>query len=151
MNVDLKTIAVILGYVVLGLVGDLLLSRGMRRMPGVKGGGSKVGRFFRFFRYIGTTPVVVAGIACLAANFAMLLALLSFADVSLVVPSRACAYLFLTMLASCVLKEKVPPQRWAGTVLVTAGVALVLLTSGTDTMRPAGPEEKPSPRTAMRK
>jgi drug/metabolite transporter (DMT)-like permease len=138
VSVDLKTVGLILLYVGLGLVGDLLLSRGMRRMPKLQGCTGPEVR--RFFRHIGTTGIVVAGVACLAANFAMLLALLSFADVSLVVPSRACAYLFLTVLACKLLHEKVPPQRWAGTVLVSLGVALVLLTSGTETKREPPPQ-----------
>ena len=134
MSVDLTTIGVILLYVAFALAGDLLLSSGMRRMPKLK--GCTAAEIGRFFRYIGTTPIVVVGIACLTVNFAMLLGLLSFADVSLVVPSRACAYLFLTMLASWVLKEHVSPQRWAGTILVSAGVALVLMTSGTGSQQP---------------
>jgi drug/metabolite transporter (DMT)-like permease len=124
MEIDGKTLAGILLYVSVGIAGDVLLSRGMRRMP--RGAERKGSRVLAFFRYIGTTPVVIAGIACLALSFGTLLALLSWEDVSLIVPSRAMTYLFLTLMARWILHERIPPRRWVGVSLVSVGVMLVL-------------------------
>lgn len=126
-GLDLKTILCVGFYVSLGVAGDLLLSRGMRRMPPFS--GFKLSEIFRFLRYIGTTPLVLGGIGCLALNFASLLGLLTWADISVVGPSRALSYLLLTLLARSLLGEKVSAKRWLGVWLVSAGVLMVLLTS----------------------
>jgi drug/metabolite transporter (DMT)-like permease len=81
----------------------------------------------QYARHILTTPAVLGGIALLAVNFAILLSLLSWADVSLVGPSRAASYFVLTLLARSVLHEQVSPGRLAGAALVSVGVGLVLL------------------------
>lgn len=124
---DFKTIGCVAFYVSLGVAGDLLLSRGMRCMPPFS--GLKLSEIFRFLRYIATTPMVLGGVGCLALNFASLLAMLTWADISVVGPSRALSYLLLTLLARTVLGEQVSPRRWLGVWLVSAGVLMVLLTS----------------------
>ena len=53
------------------------------------------------------------------------MALLSYEDVSFVVPATALAYVAETLLASVVLREQVSRRRWIGAALVAAGVYLV--------------------------
>ena len=65
------------------------------------------------------------GIALMALAFFSLLALLSWAQVSFVVPATAANYVVGALGAKYLLKERVSPARWAGLLLVTAGVALV--------------------------
>ena len=67
------------------------------------------------------------GIALLAVGFFSLLALLSWADVSFVIPATAMSYATGALGAKFLLGERVSPLRWAGVVLVAAGVALVSL------------------------
>ena len=64
----------------------------------------------------------LAGIA-----FFAFLRLVSTADLSFAVPATAASYVFETILASYVLKERVNPERWIGAVLVSCGVALLSL------------------------
>ena len=125
--VSWDTVAAVMAYVGLAVAGDLLLARGMRRMGRFQ--GWRPSELLRFFRHIGTTPEVLGGIGCLALNFLVLLGLLTWADISLVGPSRAASYLFLTLLARWFLKEEVSPRRWAGVSMVSVGVLLVLMTS----------------------
>jgi drug/metabolite transporter (DMT)-like permease len=129
VGVDWRTIIGVVLYVALGVMGDVLLSRGMKRMPAFR--GWRLSEAGRFFRHIGATREVLAGIGCLALNFATLLLLLTWADLSVVGPSRAASYLLLTLLASRVLHERVTTQRWIGVALISVGVTLTLLTSGT--------------------
>jgi drug/metabolite transporter (DMT)-like permease len=124
MSVHWPTITGVAIYVGLAVCGDILLSRGMKRMD--RGGGA-----LQFMRHVFSTPDVLWGIGCLALNFAALLVLLSWADISLIGPSRAASYLLLTLLAREVLHEKVTRRRWVGVTLITVGVTLTLLTSGT--------------------
>jgi drug/metabolite transporter (DMT)-like permease len=57
--------------------------------------------------------------------FLSLLALLSWARVSFVVPATAANYIVGALGAKVLLKERVSKTRWAGMLLVTTGVALV--------------------------
>ena len=64
------------------------------------------------------------GIPLLAVYFYAMLALLSWAPVSLVVPATALSYAVGVLGAKFLLGERVTPARWAGVALVCAGVAL---------------------------
>ena len=65
------------------------------------------------------------GIGLMAVGFFSLLALLSWADVSVVVPATALSYVTGAFGAKFLLHEKVAPVRWAGVLLVCLGVALI--------------------------
>jgi drug/metabolite transporter (DMT)-like permease len=64
------------------------------------------------------------GIPLIALYFYAMLALLSWAPVSLIVPATALSYVVGTFGAKLLLSERVSPMRWAGVALVCAGVAL---------------------------
>ena len=128
MHADWKTINGMILYIVLGVVANLLLSHGMRQMqPFTELSAAAIGRFFK---YIVTTPTVVLAVAFMAVDFFMLLAVLSWADLSCVTPATAGDYLLTTMFAQWLLHEHVPPARWFGVILVTIGVCFCLATSG---------------------
>jgi len=61
----------------------------------------------------------------MALSFYSLLILLSWEPISLVIPASALSYVVGTLGAKYVLGEQVSAARWAGVVLVCAGVALV--------------------------
>jgi drug/metabolite transporter (DMT)-like permease len=63
----------------------------------------------------------------MAVSFFAFMALLSIADLSFSVPATAGSYVFETLLAKLVLKERVGKRRWGGALLVCAGVALLSL------------------------
>ena len=65
------------------------------------------------------------GIALMTLAFFALLAVLSWAQVSFVVPATAANYVVGALGARFLLKERVSRTRWAGLLLVAAGVALV--------------------------
>src|SRR5205823_3950274 len=58
------------------------------------------------------------GIGLMGVAFFSLLALLSWADVSVVVPATALSYVAGAVGAKLLLHEKVAPVRWAGVLLV---------------------------------
>ena len=64
------------------------------------------------------------GIPLLALYFYAMLALLSWAPVSLIVPATALSYAVGALGAKFLLGERVSSARWAGVGLVCAGVAL---------------------------
>lgn len=65
------------------------------------------------------------GIGLLAMAFFSLLALLSWENVSFVVPLTALSYVVGALMAKLFLKEEVDRIRWMGVLLVVLGVVLV--------------------------
>lgn len=65
------------------------------------------------------------GFALMAVSFFSLLAMLSWADVSFVIPATALSYAVGALGAKLLLGEQVSRIRWAGVLLVCFGVALV--------------------------
>jgi len=72
-------------------------------------------------------PWFWVGIALLALNFFALLTLLSWANVSFVIPATALSYVVGALAAKLLLGERLTPLRWAGILLVSAGVAAVTI------------------------
>jgi uncharacterized membrane protein len=65
------------------------------------------------------------GIGLMALAFFCFITVLSWAEVSLVVPATAANYIAGTLGAKFLLKEQISKARWAGMLLVAAGVTLV--------------------------
>lgn len=137
LHVEGRTAAAVLVFIICNAAGDLILSQGMRQMgpfPGLGPSG-----LLRFMQYIVTAPKILAGTALLTVGFASFLAVLSWADVSIVVPASAGTHLIVTLLARYLLHEQVPAQRWTGVFIVMVGIGLVL---GSEKAPAASPSAK---------
>ncbi len=116
--------ALFIAIVVLaGTGGEIAVSHVMKRIGEVHSFGPVVvlkalGRGFRM-------GWMWVGIALMAAGFFALLVLLSWEDVSFVVPATACSYIVGALGSRFLLGEHVSAARWAGVLLVCLGVALV--------------------------
>jgi drug/metabolite transporter (DMT)-like permease len=106
-----------------GTAGDIAVSHAMKRIGDIENLRPRaIGRFMaRAFRMVW----LWIGIALMAVGFFSLLALLSWADVSVVVPATALSYVAAAFGAKYLLNENVAPLRWAGVLLVCIGVALL--------------------------
>ncbi len=98
-------------------VSDLLQSWEMKR-HGEVAGLSWMGRIF-------LRAGVIVAFVCNGISFFALLKLLAIADLSFAVPVTAASLVFETLLGRLLLGERVERRRWAGCVLVAAGVALL--------------------------
>ncbi len=116
--------ALLLALVVLaGTAGDIMVTRVMK----------KVARGERWTWRIAPSRIGRAlaqgqmwmGVGLMALAFFALITVLSWAEVSLVVPATAANYIVGVLGARFLLKERVSKVRWAGVLLVAAGVALV--------------------------
>ncbi len=105
--------------------GDVLLTRGMKQAGDVS--ALKRRKIPAAIRRIVGNPNCLLGVACLAVSFFSFLIVLSWANLSFVVPATAIVYAVSVLGAKFVLKEQIDPLRWAGTFLVCLGVALVCL------------------------
>jgi drug/metabolite transporter (DMT)-like permease len=70
-------------------------------------------------------PWVMAGISLLIVWLLSRMALLSWADLSYVLPVTSLGYVANALLGRWLLNEAITPARWAGTLLIVAGTALV--------------------------
>jgi multidrug transporter EmrE-like cation transporter len=66
-----------------------------------------------------------AGVPLMALSFYSLLVLLSWKPITFVIPVSALSYVVGTLAAKYILGEDISTARWAGVILVCAGVALV--------------------------
>ncbi len=70
-------------------------------------------------------PWVAAGILLLTLWTLSRMALLSWADLSYVLPVTSIGYVLSALLAMAFLGEQIPLTRWAGILLIVAGTAIV--------------------------
>jgi drug/metabolite transporter (DMT)-like permease len=103
-----RTIILLLmvSYAITGATGDVLLSHGSRHSA---------------------VLFLLGGVACCAIGYGIFLRLLRQLPCSVVVPAQASTYLVTVTASWLVLHEVVPPLRWIGTLLISAGVAMVVL------------------------
>ena len=122
----MKTKVILAVTVVASVAGNLALGHGMKlvgdlsQLPPGRMAWAAVTALFN--------PWVAVGVALLIAWFLTYTTALSWADLSYVVPTTAIGYVITALLSRLVLQETLSPARWAGTVLIAAGVVLVART-----------------------
>src|SRR5580698_1693511 len=80
------------------------------------------------------TPQVALGIVLLIVWLLSRMALLSWADLSYVLPLTAVGYIITAIIGRFVLNEQISASRWSGTLLIVAGTALVGMTDSRTTL-----------------
>jgi drug/metabolite transporter (DMT)-like permease len=101
-----------LAVVILNALGNYSLSRGMRVLGAVD-------------LRIATNPWVLGGVVLLIGWLLAQLSLLSWADLTYVLPITAVSYVLSAILGAMSLHEHVTPARWSGILLIAGGVAVV--------------------------
>lgn len=117
------TLAVI---IVSSALGNVLLSKGMKQLGDIA--HQPPWDIVRSALLAMVNPWVAMGVALLALFFFSYLTALSWADLSYVLPATAPSYLLTAALSYWLLGERVSAWRWLGTVLIVAGVVLVVRT-----------------------
>lgn len=115
----LKTFTLALLVVCLNAVGNLSLAWGMRHT------GTSVGLNPLDYLRAMLNPFVALGIVLLIFWLLTRMALLSWADLSFVVPMTSVGYVLSAILGVLFLAEFVSPTHWLGTLLIFAGTLLV--------------------------
>jgi uncharacterized membrane protein len=106
-----KTVLLTLIVVMTNVAGNLCLSLGMKSPAGV------------------LSPWVSGGVALLVVWTLARMTLLSWADLSFVLPVTALGYPLAAFSGKLFLNEEVNAERWVGTVLILGGTVLVGLTN----------------------
>ena len=105
------------------VLGDYFLSYGMRQV------GSLVGQPAWAYILSFLNPWVALGVALLIIWLFTHMLLLSWADLSYVLPVTSIGYVLVALTGRFLLHESVSVSRWCGVVLIVSGVILVGLTA----------------------
>ncbi len=103
--------------------GQILVRRGMLQVGSLEN-YAPVAVAAYFWHALGNVNVIL-GTVLNAVFYFLFLAALSWTDVTVALPMTAIEYGFAALLAVLMLKENVPPLRWAGIALVVIGVILI--------------------------
>jgi len=118
-----RTLTFLLVAIILVSIGDMLLAHGMKKIGAVS--ACSLESLFQLFVRVFSNTSIIIGIICLAGFFFLWLAILSWCELSFVLPLTALSYVLTAFLAIYFLGETITPLRWAGTILICIGVALV--------------------------
>ena len=120
----MKTPLLLFSLIIFSSLGEILSARAMKQIGEISFRPKLLLRALpKFF----TNLNLMVGVAFLAVSFFSFLSLLSYADLSFVVPLTAIGYITNTIGAKFLLKETISAARWMGTILVTFGVAIISL------------------------
>lgn len=114
-----RTLLLIAAVLLLNAVGNLALAWGMRH------GSVAVGINPLSYLRAMLNPFVATGIALLILWLLTRMALLSWADLSFVLPLTGLGYILAAVFGKWFLNESITGDHWAGTLLIFAGTAMV--------------------------
>jgi len=118
-HLRLKTRALTAIVILANVLGNFAMSWGLKHRGTLL--GSSVLEYLRVF----LNPWVTGGVLLLILWMLSRMTLLSWADLSYVLPVTSIGYVLTALMGRVFLGEQISAGRWAGTVLIMAGTALV--------------------------
>ncbi len=137
-HLRLKTRVLTLLVVLSNVFGNFLMSWGLKHRADAL--GPSVVEYIKVL----FNPWVAAGVALLILWLLSRMTLLSWADLSYVLPVTSIGYVLTAVIGWLMLGEHISAGRWGGTLLIMAGTALV----GSTAVRTTKPAAKPQPEEA---
>ncbi|MGO4883915.1 MAG: EamA family transporter [Bryobacteraceae bacterium] len=132
MNVRLKTFFFAIVVILTSVGGNFSLSWGMHQVGSLASVAP-----LAYVRAV-FNPWVTLGISLLVLWLFSHMTLLSWADLSYVLPVTSVGYVLSALAGKLFLHEEISPARWAGILLIVSGVALVARTSPQRAMARSG-------------
>jgi uncharacterized membrane protein len=132
-----KTYVLLFLLVVLGSIGNTILSKGMKDVGDVD--ISSLSALVTAAERVLTSGAIWLGIAMMLGFMVCHMLVLSWADYSFVMPFSAVAYALVPLLGYLFLHEHVSAARWIGIVLIVLGVVLINRTPHRTTL-PGAPD-----------
>ena len=119
------TAIMVLVIVLSNSAGDICITRGMKQIGEVATLNPR--ELLSIARRALFNKNFLLGVFFLSVSFFAFLAVLSWADLSFIIPATSIVYAVSVIGAKFFLNEEVNRLRWAGTILVCLGVALVCI------------------------
>ncbi|HYE75353.1 MAG TPA: glycosyltransferase, partial [Blastocatellia bacterium] len=120
----MKTFLLLALLITFSSLGEILVAKGMQCVGDVP---FRLHDILRAAWRAVSNRYLPMGVFFLALSFFTFLSLLSYADLSYVVPLTAVSYITNTIGAKFLLKETITKSRWIGTLLVAGGVSIISL------------------------
>ena len=121
-------IGLILTSVLLAALAQLTLKHGMNQVTDASGTASLNSTTLKS---VVTNVYVIGGLAIFGISAVVWLLVLSRASLSFAYPFASLSYLLIVLIDRFLLKESVPPLRWAGVFFIMTGIVLVAQTPHT--------------------
>jgi bacterial/archaeal transporter family protein len=121
----MKTAFMILIIVLSTSAGEVLIAKGLKQVGEIS--TLNPGLLVRLGWRIMMNSNVLQGVLSMAVSFLAFLTVLSWENLSYIVPATSLSYVMSTLGAKFVLKERINRYRWVGTVLVGFGILLISL------------------------
>jgi len=121
----MKTALMILIIVLSSSAGEVLIAKGLKQVGEISTLNPSL--LLRLGWQIMMNLNVFQGVLSMAVSFLAFLTVLSWENLSYTVPATSLSYVISTLGAKFVLKERINPYRWVGTVLVGFGILLISL------------------------
>lgn len=118
----LKTRLLTLVVIITNVLGNLALSIGMKAQAAF--GTGELRMFVRSM----FSPMVLLGVALLILWLLSRMALMSWADLSYILPITSVGYVLSALAGKFFLAETISTRRWSGTLLIVLGIVLVSFT-----------------------
>jgi drug/metabolite transporter (DMT)-like permease len=116
-----RILLIMLAAVLALATGETALSKGMKQAGRIEGGPAAQALA------VVRNGWIAAGLVLLLCHLGLYMLALRRADLSFALPLTAASYPLAALLARYYLREEVGTMRWLGTLLITAGVAIVAL------------------------
>ena len=121
----MKTAMMLAIVILAGSLGDVLIAKGMKRVGEIS--TLRLCELAWIAKSVVCNAPFLLGLLCMALSFGAFLAVLSWADLSFIVPATSLSFVVSTLGAKWLLRERINRLRWIGTLLVGVGVALLSL------------------------
>ncbi|HVW08097.1 MAG TPA: hypothetical protein VHC90_05920 [Bryobacteraceae bacterium] len=129
----LRNVATIVFIVVTNSFGNLLLAMGTKQLPDFQFSGLP-----HYLQAVITNPDVLAGTTLLALWMFAQLSMLSWSDLTYVLPVTASGYVIAALLGTFVLGETISFTHWIGILLISLGAIVVAETAPRTVHEPDG-------------
>lgn len=126
-SIEKRTYLIVILFIALKAAGNFALAWGMKHSADPVSANP-----LHYLRAM-LDPAVAAGVLMLIFSVLTRMALLSLADLSFVLPVTAIGYVLAALIGKHFLNETVSLERWAGTILICIGAALVSSTAQSTT------------------
>src|SRR5215510_8710503 len=111
----MKTFLLLCSLIAGSSIGEILSAKGMQQVGDITFRLKELGRALG---QMARNPYLFGAITCLAISFFSFIGLLSYSDLSFIVPLTAVCYVTKTIGAHFLLKERISRERWLGTLSV---------------------------------
>ena len=119
----MKTFLLLASLSITQVLGDILLSRGMKDFVGFEFSSPTI--IFYLITYILTNYWILMALAILVVSLSLYLTAISKLDLSYVLPIHASSYVLNGLFAWVILGEQIVGMRWLSTLIISCGVLFV--------------------------